>query len=92
MYVGNLSFYTEEEQIYALFSMCGPVRRIIMGIHKFNKTPCGFCFVELSRHTQSIHSPIIRFHKKKNKQMNKQKKHPCANCKNLSLRKKKRIY
>lgn len=46
LYVGNLSFYTTEEQIYELFSKCGDVKRIIMGLDKFKKTPCGFCFVE----------------------------------------------
>ena len=46
LYVGNLSFYTSEEQIYELFSMCGDVKRVIMGLDRFKKTPCGFCFVE----------------------------------------------
>jgi len=46
LYVGNLSFYTTEEQIYELFSRCGEVRRVIMGLNKNSKTPCGFCFVE----------------------------------------------
>lgn len=46
LYVGNMSFYTTEEQIYELFSRCGEVRRIVMGLDKFKKTPCGFCFVE----------------------------------------------
>ncbi|CAH0600289.1 unnamed protein product [Chrysodeixis includens] len=46
LYVGNLSFYTTEEQIYELFSRCGHIRRVIMGLDKYKKTPCGFCFVE----------------------------------------------
>uniref|UniRef100_A0A0A9WJM4 Nuclear cap-binding protein subunit 2 n=1 Tax=Lygus hesperus TaxID=30085 RepID=A0A0A9WJM4_LYGHE len=46
IYVGNLSFYTTEEQIYELFSKCGDIKRIIMGLDKYKKTPCGFCFVE----------------------------------------------
>ncbi|KAJ3285287.1 Nuclear cap-binding protein subunit 2 [Borealophlyctis nickersoniae] len=46
LYVGNLSFYTTEEQIYELFSKCGEIKRIIMGLDKYKKTPCGFCFVE----------------------------------------------
>jgi nuclear cap-binding protein subunit 2 len=44
--VGNLSFYTSEDQIYELFSMCGEVKRVIMGLDRVKKTPCGFCFVE----------------------------------------------
>ncbi|XP_059486592.1 nuclear cap-binding protein subunit 2 [Neocloeon triangulifer] len=46
MYVGNLSFYTTEEQIYELFSKCGDVKRVVMGLDKYKKTPCGFCFIE----------------------------------------------
>lgn len=45
VYVGNLSFYTREEQVYEVFSKAGHVSRVIMGLDKFNKTPCGFCFV-----------------------------------------------
>jgi nuclear cap-binding protein subunit 2 len=46
LYVGNLSFLTTEEQIHELFSRAGDVKRIIMGLDKVKKTPCGFCFVE----------------------------------------------
>ncbi|KAL0221520.1 hypothetical protein RCL1_001374 [Eukaryota sp. TZLM3-RCL] len=46
LYVGNLSFYTSEEQIFSLFSRAGRVKRIIMGLDKYKLTPCGFCFVE----------------------------------------------
>ena len=46
LYIGNLSFYTSEEQILELFSMAGDVKRIVMGLDKYKKTPCGFCFVE----------------------------------------------
>lgn len=28
-----------------VFSRCGDVQRIIMGLDKHKKTPCGFCFV-----------------------------------------------
>jgi len=46
LYVGNLSFYTTEEQIWELFSRAGDVKRIVMGLDKKKRTPCGFCFVE----------------------------------------------
>ena len=46
LYVGNLSFYTTEEQIHELFSKVGEIKRIIMGLDRVKKTPCGFCFVE----------------------------------------------
>ncbi|KAK8943876.1 Nuclear cap-binding protein subunit 2 [Platanthera guangdongensis] len=45
LYLGNLSFYTTEEQIYELFSGAGEIKKIIMGLDKNTKTPCGFCFV-----------------------------------------------
>ncbi|RWR98967.1 nuclear cap-binding protein subunit 2-like isoform X2, partial [Dinothrombium tinctorium] len=46
VYVGNLSFYTSEEQIYELFGKCGDIKRVILGLDRITKTPCGFCFVE----------------------------------------------
>lgn len=46
LYIGNLAFFTTEEQIHELFSKCGDIKRIIMGLDKYKKTPCGFCFVE----------------------------------------------
>ncbi|KAA0187457.1 hypothetical protein HAZT_HAZT006182 [Hyalella azteca] len=46
LYIGNLSFHTTEEQLYELFGRAGAIKRIIMGLDKFKKTPCGFCFVE----------------------------------------------
>ena len=30
-----------------LFSKCGEIKRVIMGLDRNKKTPCGFCFVEL---------------------------------------------
>jgi len=53
LYVGNLSFYTTEEQIYELFSKCGEIKKITMGLDRFQKTPCGFCFVEYQTHQQA---------------------------------------
>uniref|UniRef100_A0A0A9EVR0 Nuclear cap-binding protein subunit 2 n=1 Tax=Arundo donax TaxID=35708 RepID=A0A0A9EVR0_ARUDO len=40
-----MSFYTTEEQAYELFSRAGEIKKIIMGLDKNSKTPCGFCFV-----------------------------------------------
>ncbi|XP_022648463.1 nuclear cap-binding protein subunit 2-like isoform X1 [Varroa jacobsoni] len=56
LYVGNLSFYTTEEQIYELFERCGDVKRVIMGLDRFKKTPCGFCFVEYYERLDAEHS------------------------------------
>ncbi|KAL0218668.1 hypothetical protein P9112_004321 [Eukaryota sp. TZLM1-RC] len=46
LYVGNLSFYTSEEQIHALFSLAGGIKRINMGLNKKSLKLCGFCLVE----------------------------------------------
>ena len=54
LYVGNLSFYTTEEQIHELFSKCGSLKRLVMGLDRFNKTPCGFCFVEYYTHQDAL--------------------------------------
>ncbi|XP_043913342.1 nuclear cap-binding protein subunit 2 [Protopterus annectens] len=56
LYIGNLSFYTTEEQIHELFSKCGDVKRIIMGLDKIKKTPCGFCFVEYYTRQEAEHA------------------------------------
>lgn len=56
VYVGNLSCYTNEYQLYELFSRCGSVRRIIMGLDKFKRTPCGFCFVEYDERLSALKS------------------------------------
>ncbi|PKI85024.1 nuclear cap binding complex subunit [Malassezia vespertilionis] len=60
LYVGNLSFYTTEEQMYELFARVsnvsggGGVKRIIMGLDRNTKTPCGFAFVEFYTHNEAV--------------------------------------
>ncbi|KAK4691595.1 nuclear cap-binding protein subunit 2, partial [Lecanoromycetidae sp. Uapishka_2] len=39
LYVGNL---------------CGEIKRLVMGLDRFNKTPCGFCFVEYYNHQDAL--------------------------------------
>ncbi|PIK60634.1 putative nuclear cap-binding protein subunit 2-like [Apostichopus japonicus] len=56
LYIGNLSFFTTEEQIHELFSKCGDIKRIIMGLDKVKKTPCGFCFLEFYRREDAKHA------------------------------------
>jgi nuclear cap-binding protein subunit 2 len=53
LYVGNLSFYTTEDQIYELFSKAGEVVKVVMGLNRFKKSPCGFCFVEFPSHDEA---------------------------------------
>lgn len=56
VYVGNLSCYTNEYQLYELFNRCGSIKRIIMGLDKIKKTPCGFCFVEFDDRDSALKS------------------------------------
>uniref|UniRef100_A0A3B5BEN5 Nuclear cap-binding protein subunit 2 n=1 Tax=Stegastes partitus TaxID=144197 RepID=A0A3B5BEN5_9TELE len=56
LYVGNLSFYTTEEQVHELFSKSGDVKRIIIGLDKIKKTACGFCFVEYYTRADAEHA------------------------------------
>ncbi|KAH9951224.1 hypothetical protein B0H21DRAFT_818287 [Amylocystis lapponica] len=62
LYIGNLSFFTTEEQIYEIFSKCtspeegGGIKRIIMGLDRNTRTPCGFCFVEYYSHAEALAS------------------------------------
>ena len=53
VYVGNLSYYTTEEQLYELFGRCGEVQRVVIGLDRRMKTPCGFCFVEFATHSEA---------------------------------------
>ncbi|KAG7699380.1 hypothetical protein KL951_001097 [Ogataea haglerorum] len=45
IYIGKLSFNTTEEQLFELFSNCGTIVKIIMGLDKHKLTPTGFCFI-----------------------------------------------
>lgn len=46
LYIGNLTFDTTTSQLYTLFNTVGRVKRIIMGIDRNLRAPCGFAFVE----------------------------------------------
>eukprot|EP00921_Rhytidocystis_pertsovi_P004765 GHVQ01008283.1.p1 GENE.GHVQ01008283.1~~GHVQ01008283.1.p1 ORF type:complete len:250 (-),score=32.40 GHVQ01008283.1:3419-4168(-) len=48
VYVGNLSFYSTEAQIWELFSKVGYVKSVVIGLNAYSKSPCGFCFVVYS--------------------------------------------
>ncbi|XP_055388746.1 nuclear cap-binding protein subunit 2B-like [Condylostylus longicornis] len=50
VYVGNLTFYATEDQIYELFSKCGEIDLIVMGLNRKKKSPCGFCFIRYYTH------------------------------------------
>lgn len=46
IYIGNLSTKVEEERLWAIFSLCGEIKRVIMGINRSTLYPCGFAFLE----------------------------------------------
>ena len=48
LYVGNLSFTTREETVYDVFSHCGRVAALYMGLNAQSHRPCGFCFVRFA--------------------------------------------
>ena len=33
---------------------CGEIKRLVMGLDRFRKTPCGFCFVEYYTHQDAL--------------------------------------
>ena len=45
VYVGNLAFVTSDAALHALFSRCGAVDHVIMGLNAQTRLPCGFAFV-----------------------------------------------
>lgn len=54
LYVGNLSFSTRSQHVRALFQELGVVKNVHMGLDRFRKTPCGFCFVEYERREDAL--------------------------------------
>ena len=53
LYIGNLSFYTVEAQLLELFSQCGQVVNLIMGLNKQTMMPCGFCFIQYATRSEA---------------------------------------
>eukprot|EP01053_Blabericola_migrator_P001702 Blabericola_migrator_1__1701@NODE_1458_length_4514_cov_172_331684_g560_i1_p3_GENE_NODE_1458_length_4514_cov_172_331684_g560_i1NODE_1458_length_4514_cov_172_331684_g560_i1_p3_ORF_typecomplete_len136_score10_09RRM_1/PF00076_22/1_3e18RRM_5/PF13893_6/8_1e10RRM_8/PF11835_8/2_2e05RRM_7/PF16367_5/0_0011RRM_occluded/PF16842_5/0_0088Nup35_RRM_2/PF14605_6/0_019Nup35_RRM_2/PF14605_6/6_1e03PHM7_cyt/PF14703_6/2_3e03PHM7_cyt/PF14703_6/0_068RRM_Rrp7/PF17799_1/0_078_NODE_1458_length_4514_cov_172_331684_g560_i12 len=59
LYVGNLSYYVSEEQVFEIFSTCGNVTRIVIGLNKNRRMPCGFCFVQFSTHEEAANACLL---------------------------------
>ena len=36
------------------YDRCGEIKRLVMGLDRFHKTPCGFCFVEYYNHQDAL--------------------------------------
>ncbi|XP_026194149.1 nuclear cap-binding protein subunit 2 [Cyclospora cayetanensis] len=45
VYVGNLNYFTTEEELYELARHAGSVDRIVMGLNRLTRAPCGFAFI-----------------------------------------------
>jgi nuclear cap-binding protein subunit 2 len=54
LYIGNLAFSTRSHHIRAHFRQVGPVKSVHMGLDRFLKAPCGFCFVEYARREDAL--------------------------------------
>lgn len=54
LYIGNLSFSTRLSHIKSLFSTVGIVKNIHLGMDRFQKTPCGFAFVEYASRSHAL--------------------------------------
>lgn len=54
LYVGNMAFSTRSSQVRSHFAQTGPVKAVHMGLDRFRKTPCGFCFVEYHRRDDAL--------------------------------------
>lgn len=59
IYVGGFIETLKEERLWNLFSIVGPVRRIIMGVNKSSLMSCGFCFVEYENSTDASNATIL---------------------------------
>ncbi|KAL8451321.1 hypothetical protein Emed_002049 [Eimeria media] len=57
VYVGNLNYFTTEEELYELASHAGSVDRIVMGLNRLTRAPCGFAFV-FFRSSQEAHVAV----------------------------------
>jgi RNA recognition motif-containing protein len=50
--------YVRYEMLFLIslltYLRCGEIKRLVMGLDRFNKTPCGFCFVEYYNHQDAL--------------------------------------
>lgn len=54
VYIGNMSFSTRSFNVLSHFSQVGAVRKVVMGMDRFQKTPCGFGFVEYAHREDAL--------------------------------------
>jgi nuclear cap-binding protein subunit 2 len=54
LYIGNLAFSTRSCHVRSHFGLIGHVKSVQMGLDRFLKAPCGFCFVEYLHRDDAI--------------------------------------
>ena len=59
VYVGNIAFHTSESMLQSLFSTVGPVHRVILGLNRVTKKPCGFGFVEYRNPSSALEAVSV---------------------------------
>ena len=56
LYVGNLNFSTRQVHLRNHFESLGRVERVILGLDRLKKTPCGFAFVQYAERRHALQS------------------------------------
>ncbi|KAG0674507.1 nuclear cap binding complex subunit [Pichia californica] len=56
IYIGHLVLSTTEEQIFEVFSQCGKIKKVIMGLNAHDQSPTGFCFVIFKNPSGSLNA------------------------------------
>lgn len=59
LYIGNLSFDTRTSHLKALFSTIGPVKKVHLGLDRFQKTPCGFALLEYASRSDALDAVVF---------------------------------
>lgn len=54
LYIGNLAFSTRSHHLLQHFGQVGPVAKVVVGLDRFHKTPCGFGFVEYENRSDAL--------------------------------------
>mmetsp|Transcript_4785 Transcript_4785/g.12158 ORF Transcript_4785/g.12158 Transcript_4785/m.12158 type:complete len:253 (-) Transcript_4785:114-872(-) len=54
LYIGNLAFSTRSHHLLQHFGQIGPVTKVVVGLDRFHKTPCGFGFVEYENRRDAL--------------------------------------
>lgn len=50
----HVIYYAQYQMLVLTGTRCGEIKRLVMGLDRFQKTPCGFCFVEYYTHQDAL--------------------------------------